>query len=283
MTVELAELNHNDIPGLINLSASVGWDYDEYEVRTLLKSGRVFGHKNHEGRVVSSAAIIPYDTKLASIGMVIVHKDFRGIGLAKEAVQKCTDSVSKEMVLMLIATNEGKPLYEKLGFTTVAFISKFLCDKFVAGNLQNHDGVFVEDFNPSDFPKLLDLDGAAFGDKRSIFLSSRIRQAHQCLVAKNNKGEIVGYGLSIKGPVNLILGPIGAPDWKTAALIIEKLAIKHEGRLRIDVPAGKEDFMSFLELSGFAKVNTPPVMAKGSAKIPPGNNMLYAIASQAYG
>ena len=44
MIAELAELNQYDIPGLIDLSASVGWDYDENEVRTLLESGRVFGH-----------------------------------------------------------------------------------------------------------------------------------------------------------------------------------------------------------------------------------------------
>lgn len=283
MIAELGELNQYDIPGLIDLSASVGWDYDENEVRTLLESGRVFGHKNSAGRIVSSSAIIPYDTKLASIGMVIVHEEFRGLGLAMEAVRKCAESITADRTVMLIATKEGQPLYEKMGFTTVDYISKFLCDKFVPENLLDHDGVFIEDFNQSDLTKLVDLDGAAFGDKRSVFLRNRISQSKQCLVVKNNNGEIIGYGLSIQGPVNLILGPIAAPDSETAALIVEKLALHHKGKLRIDVPEGRTDFMSYLERSGFVKSNTPPFMIKNSAAMPQRNKSLYAIASQAFG
>lgn len=283
MKADLTELDQFDIPGLIDLSASVGWDYDEYEVRTLLESGRVFGHKNAEGRIISSSAIIPYDTKLASIGMVIVHEEFRGLGLAMEAVRKCAESINGNMSLMLIATKEGKPLYEKAGFKTVDSIGKFLCDQFVPVHSQVHDGVFIEDFNQSDFAELVNMDWAAFGDKRSVFLRNRISQSKECLVVKNNNGEIIGYGLSIQGPVNLILGPIAAPDSDTAALIVEKLALHHKGKLRIDVPEGRTDFMPYLERSGFVKTNTPPVMMKNSAAMPQRNNTLYAIASQAFG
>ncbi|MEK3854237.1 GNAT family N-acetyltransferase [Cytobacillus sp. FSL H8-0458] len=283
MKADLTELDQLDIPGLIDLSESVGWDYDEFEVRTLLESGRVFGHKNSAGSIVSSSAIIPYDTKLASIGMVIVHEEFRGLGLAMEAIRKCAESINGDRSLMLIATKEGMPLYEKMGFKTVDYISKFLCDQFVPVKIQKHDGLFIEDFNQSDFAQLVDLDGAAFGDRRSVFLRNRISQSKQCLVVKNNNGEIIGYGLSIQGPVNLILGPIAAADPDTAALIAEKLALHHKGKLRIDVPEGRADFMSYLERSGFVKTNTPPVMMKNPAAMPQRDNSLYAIASQAFG
>ncbi|MDM5225214.1 GNAT family N-acetyltransferase [Cytobacillus sp. NJ13] len=281
MILELGELNESDIPGLIDLSASVGWDYDEHEVGTLLRSGRVFGHKNAEGSIVSSAAIIRYDTNLASIGMVIVHEEYRGLGLGKEAAQRCASSVPGDIAVMLIATKEGKPLYEKMGFITVDFIHKYICDEVASD--KSEDGLSIEAFIQSDFPKILEIDAAAFGDKRSAFLRNRIRQSKQCLVAKNNNGEIIGYGLSIHGPVNLILGPIAAPDSETAALIVEKLALHHKGKLRIDVPEGRTDFMSYLERSGFVKANTPPVMMKNSAAMPQRNHSLYAIASQAFG
>jgi predicted N-acetyltransferase YhbS len=281
MIFELRELNERDIPGLIDLSASVGWDYDEHEVETLLRSGRVFGHKNAEGRIVSSAAIIRYDTNLASIGMVIVHEDYRGLGLGKEAAQTCASSVPADIAVMLIATKEGKPLYEKMGFITVDFIHKYICDEFASD--KPAEGISIEAFNQADFPKILQIDAAAFGDKRSVFLRNRISQSKQCLVAKNNNGEIIGYGLSIQGPVHLILGPIAAADSETAALIVENLALHHIGKLRIDVPEGRTDFMSFLERSGFVKANTPPIMMKNSAAMPQRNHSLYAIASQAFG
>ncbi|WP_231687660.1 hypothetical protein [Bacillus sp. CHD6a] len=56
-----------DIPGLIELSASVGWDYDKNEIQTIMSSGKVYGYKIDEGVIVASAAIIPYGVNLASI------------------------------------------------------------------------------------------------------------------------------------------------------------------------------------------------------------------------
>lgn len=35
----------------INLSASVGWDYDESEINTIVSVGTVYGHKTEHGRV----------------------------------------------------------------------------------------------------------------------------------------------------------------------------------------------------------------------------------------
>ncbi|MFS1515054.1 GNAT family N-acetyltransferase [Bacillus sp. SCS-151] len=128
--LELFELNTDDINSLIELSTSVDWDYDKYEIGTVLSTGTIFGHKNALGKVVSCAAIIPYDKNLASIGMVIVSKEFRGLGLGKEVTQKCIDACSKDKTIMLIATQDGKALYEKMGFRTVNYVHKYLCENY---------------------------------------------------------------------------------------------------------------------------------------------------------
>jgi GNAT superfamily N-acetyltransferase len=279
--LELVQFNKNDIKGLIELSASVGWDYDEYEIGTVLSSGKIFGHKNFEEQIVSSAAIIPYDTKLASIGMVIVNKEFRGMGLGKDATQKCIDFASSNTSIMLIATEEGKPLYEKMGFITVNCVHKFLCDDYKP--LNKSGGVTIEEFNGNDLKEILKLDKAAFGDKRSKFLQNRIDQSEKCLVVRDNQANIIGYGISILGPINLILGPIVAPDSQTAALILDRLASRHQGNLRIDVPSGNEEFMLFLEQRGFKQVSQPSVMVIHSVEMPPRNNTLFGIAAQIFG
>ncbi|WP_394139956.1 GNAT family N-acetyltransferase [Cytobacillus oceanisediminis] len=281
--LELVELNQSDILGLIELSASVGWDYDEHEIGTVLSSGKIFGHKNAQGKIVSSAASIPYDTHLASIGMVIVHEEYRGLGLGKEVTQKCVNNISKTSSIMLIATKEGKPLYEKMGFKTVDFVHKYLCDRFTATNTVCPSGIAIENFKDSDFRAILEIDQAAYGDKRSLFLCNRIKQSNQCVVVKDDRGKIIGYGLSILGPINLLLGPIAAPDSKTAALILHRLAVNYPGKLRIDVPSGNDELMFFLEQSGFVKVNKPPIMVLNTSNMPARNNTLFAIASQAFG
>ncbi|MED4204859.1 GNAT family N-acetyltransferase [Neobacillus mesonae] len=281
--LKLVQFGLNDIKGLIELSASVGWDYDKYEIRTVLSTGKIFGHKNSEGKIVSSAAIIPYDTNLASIGMVIVNKEYRGLGLGKEITQKCMDSESNDISIMLIATEEGKPLYEKMGFITVDRVHKYICDQYNVKKILNNGTLSIVDFTENDFPQIVNIDRAAFGDKRSKFLHKRIIQSEQCVVVKDHKSNIVGYGISILGPMNLILGPIVAPDSLTAAIILDRLASRHRGKLRIDVPSGNEKFLLFLEQCGFVKVNQPPIMVINSVKMPARNKTLFAIAAQIFG
>ncbi|MDX8366065.1 GNAT family N-acetyltransferase [Cytobacillus sp. IB215665] len=282
--LELFELNTDDINSLIELSTSVGWDYDKYEICTVLSTGKIFGYKNALGKVVSCAAIISYDTNLASIGMVIVSKEFRGLGLGRVVTQKCIDSCSNDKTIMLIATEDGKILYEKMDFRTVNYVHKYLCDSYTNNlKLLTNSNVTIRAFNEIDMNRIVDLDKAAFGDKRSDFLKVRINQSEQCIEARDNSGNIMGYGISIGGPINLILGPIVAPDHETAALILDKLAFEHQGKLRIDVPTGNDQFMLYLEQSGFNKVSEPPIMVINSENLPPRNSTLFGIAAQIFG
>lgn len=284
-TLTLNILDKYDIAGLIALSASVGWDYDEHEIRTVMSSGKIVGHKNEAGQIVSSAAIIPYDGNLASIGMVIVNQEYRGQGLGKEATQMCVDYVTEKTTTMLIATPEGKPLYENMGFKEVASVHKFICSTYKPANIKPPGALFfrVEELKEIDLDEVINIDNDAFGDSRRKFLTARVRQAHQALVIKNSSDRVIGYGLSILGPVNLILGPIVAPDTKSAEYLINELAKNHHGKLRIDVPDGKEEIKNFLRDRGFEKVSNPPVMIKNSDDMPKRNGHLYGIAAQIFG
>lgn len=282
-SLSLVQLEKNDVSDLIDLSGSIGWDYDENEIGTIMASGKIFGHKNREGKIVSSAAIIPYDTEVASIGMVIVDEVYRGLGLGKDATQKCIDSVPNTVSIMLIATEEGRPLYEKMGFKAVDSVHKYLCENYKTAISSNISGIVIEDFKDIHFNKVIKIDETAFGARRSNFLYNRIIQSENCIVAKDNKDNVIGYGAAILGPVNLILGPIVAPDIKVAALIVDSLAFRNQGKIRIDVPSGNEEFMILLQQRGFIMVSNPPIMIINSANMLPRDNTLFGIAAQVFG
>ncbi|MDC2864429.1 GNAT family N-acetyltransferase [Bacillus sp. BP-3] len=280
---KLSILDENDIEGLISLSELVGWDYDRNEIRTVMSSGKILGHKNEMGQIVSSAAIIAYDTNLASIGMVIVNPKYRGQGLGKKATKECINLAAEKTSIMLIATTEGKPLYKKMGFHEVGYVHKFICNNYTASDEYFSTRLKAEELRENDLNTVIELDKNAFGDSRREFLVNRIRQSHQSLVLKDEFGSILGYGLSILGPVNLILGPIVAPDYKAAAFLTHQLAFNHKGKLRIDIPTRDELFMTFLKDSGFEKVSQPPIMIINSDSMPIRNNHLYGIAAQIFG
>ncbi|KLH97092.1 GNAT family N-acetyltransferase [Brevibacillus formosus] len=282
----LHSLTISDIPGLIALSDSVGWDYDEAEIRTILSIGSVFGHKDTSGTLLSSAAIIPYEDKLASIGMVIVHPSSQGKGYGRELMKACMASVSTDTTIMLIATPEGEPLYKNLGFDTVDRIRKFIAERFVPkAPLPNEANVEFEmvPMELDDFSSVVELDKAALGSSRSHFLETRMRQASTCLVAKNRSGKIIGYGFAVQGPVNLIAGPIVAENAVMAEHLLCKLTQHHTGRVRIDVPDEQAAFHAYLEQNGFTQVSHPPVMVANATSLPRRDGTYWAIGAQIYG
>ncbi|MBG9944472.1 GNAT family N-acetyltransferase [Brevibacillus formosus] len=282
----LHSLTISDIPGLIALSDSVGWDYDETEIHTILSIGTAFGHKDASGTLLSSAAIIPYDDNLASIGMVIVHPSSQGKGYGRQLMKACMASVSTDTTIMLIATPEGEPLYKTLGFQTMDRIRKFIAERYEPEAPPQHeanDGLKIAPMEWDDFSSVVELDKAALGSSRSHFLKTRMRQANTCLVAKNRSGKIIGYGFAVQGPVNLIAGPIVAENAVMAEHLLYKLTQHHTGRVRIDVPDEQAAFHAYLEQNGFTQVSHPPVMVANATSLPRRDGTYWAIGAQIYG
>ncbi|MEN1935333.1 GNAT family N-acetyltransferase [Paenibacillus sp. 102] len=282
--IVIERIEEKDIPCLIHLSESVGWDYSSGEIKTIFQSGIVYGEKNEKGEIIASAAIISYGEKLASIGMVIVHPQYKGKGIGRRITEACIRSVSEKTPIMLIATKEGEPLYEKLGFQVVSHVSKYICNQYVTP--KDYDGskqyIFM-DYDEGDSDRIVKLDEAAFGVNRRNFIQRRIEQSEQCVVVKDRENNIVGYGMSVQTPENRIIGPTVALTDNIASGIVHHLAKDYKGKLRIDVPEGKEMFMEVLETAGFQKVDQPPIMLKNSTQFLKRNGELYGIAAQVFG
>ncbi|WP_400246797.1 GNAT family N-acetyltransferase [Niallia sp. JL1B1071] len=280
--ITMQQLNKSHMNDLLSLATIVGWDYDLEEIQTLLFSGTMFGHITLEKTVISCAAIIPYGARLASIGMVIVHPNYRGRGLAKALLIHCMNQVPRNMALMLIATKEGRPVYEKLSFKEYSHVTKLLGEGKQM-KLVELDGYTIHPLEKTDLEEMLVLDQAAFGSSRVLFLENRIKQAKDSLVLKNRKGVIVGYALTVKKPSNLVIGPIVAQDDEQAILLIQTIIANNPGSIRIDVVEGKNKVIEDLQKLGFQIANRPPVMVKNIEAFAKRNNCLYAIAAQAYG
>lgn len=276
-------LNKQDIPQLIGLSEKVGWDYDEPEIRTIMESGTVYGHKTTTGEIIACAAIVPYKEDLASLGMVIVHPDYRRLGLGKTATMKCVQSLPGSVPIMLISTPEGKPMYEQLGFKAIDGVQKFLCDSFQTPTNLDVSEYTIEPFQSSYLPQMVELDHAACGARRDKFLAVRIEQAKDAIVVKNSSGKVVGFALSIQGTVNLLIGPIVAPNHEVAVNLLDRLVVGNTSRIRIDIPQGQSEFGPVLMRCGFRMVSQPPIMILNGDELPKRSGQLFGIAAQVFG
>ncbi|MEB9738807.1 GNAT family N-acetyltransferase [Bacillus cereus] len=283
LEIRVERLREEKTGNIVSLSSYIGWDYNREEIETIFNAGIVYGVWNEREELIASAAIILYGEKLASIGMVIVHPDYKGRGIGKIITEACVKSVSAHTPIMLIATDEGKPLYEKLGFRAVSYVSKYICNSYNAKDYCVRNEDYVMNYEEGDLEKIIKIDEYAFGTNRKEFLKKRIMQSEQCIVVRDKEQNVLGYGLSIQTPENKIIGPVVAKNDEMGMRIVHDLARGHNGKLRMDVLEGKNDFMKELEIAGFKKVNTPPIMMKNSNRLIKRNSELYSIAAQIFG
>src|SRR3954447_20166323 len=114
----IAALGVNDAPGGLLLSAEAHWNQNEADWRFFLTKGMVFGIRDGDGRLIATAALLPYTSNNAWISMVLVTQNWRRRGLATKLLDACLKTARKqELTTWLDATPAGATVYGPLGFT----------------------------------------------------------------------------------------------------------------------------------------------------------------------
>ena len=93
------------------LVREAGWNQIAADWQIFLDLGTVYAVRTSAGRVIATAATLPYD-RFAWISMVLVARDFRRRGLASRLMRRCIDDLVKAgRVPVLDATPDGRQVY----------------------------------------------------------------------------------------------------------------------------------------------------------------------------
>jgi len=84
-----------------------------------LKSGRGFGFEFAPGRLGGAVVAMCYE-RTAAIGLLLVHHEISGRGHARRLMDAVFADCRRETYL-LFATEQGEPLYQKIGFESRDF------------------------------------------------------------------------------------------------------------------------------------------------------------------
>jgi GNAT superfamily N-acetyltransferase len=118
-TGSLRALRRSDVPDAMALSSLAGWNQRPRDWQLLLELNPA-GCLGIEvdGRVVATATLVTYGRRLAWVGMVLTHPDFRRQGLARRLMSTVLDRARSSGIqtLKLDATDEGESLYASFGF-----------------------------------------------------------------------------------------------------------------------------------------------------------------------
>src|SRR5882672_8247922 len=114
--IAIAKLGPDDALAGLELSTEAHWNQNEADWRFFLSQGTVFGVRDGDGRLIATAALLPYASANAWISMVLVTQNWRRRGLATKLLDACLSAARKQgLTTLLDATPAGATVYRPLG------------------------------------------------------------------------------------------------------------------------------------------------------------------------
>jgi GNAT superfamily N-acetyltransferase len=219
----------NDVASAMELSSAANWNQtpeDWCRIMQIYTEGcRCIGE---DGRIVATTSLLPYGTHLAWIGMVLTRPEYRRLGLARHLMEDAIAAAERYGIrtLKLDATDEGRPLYESLGFVVESIVERWGREgEGPAAASTVEDSASRGRFHPARISdEVLSQDAKAFGVERRTLLEM-LSASGRCDASAN------GYVLSRSGRTARYLGPcVATSETEAQQLITAHLASEeHEG------------------------------------------------------
>jgi GNAT superfamily N-acetyltransferase len=279
-----------DLPDCLDLAAGRGWAREDVKWRFALEAGSVFGVDDPGGGLAAAIAVTRYEPGLAVIGLLVVAARHARRGLGRRLTEFALEWAGGRVVY-LYATPEGQPLYEAMGFRVVGHVTRhagcFGSPAGVAGGGADSvgvagGGVLVRAGVAADQGEVLGLDRAGFGASRASVLGALGRVAEQVVVASDG-GGVAGHGCAWRNLGVLAVGPVMARDDGVARAVIEVMAARDGGAVRVDVPGRHGLVSDWLAARGVPAVGKDPVMSYGGKALPGERDLVYGLFMQAFG
>ena len=208
-------LSPADIPQACELSAAAGWNQTEDDwARVLALQPDLCIGIDFEERLAATGVGVCYGAAphpLAWIGMILTRQELRGLGCARAIMEMLTGVLDLRRVecIRLDATDQGRPLYLKLGFVDETPVERWFLPSAEARAART----------PMPYQPDPALDQIAFGVDRSAVLQ---------LLAREHAASISdGYAMARPGRVAAYFGPCVAKNAAAARELLEWFLATH--------------------------------------------------------
>ncbi|RUM24002.1 N-acetyltransferase [Rhizobium vallis] len=274
-SIVLAPFEAHHVGGALALSRAAGWAHrrEDWEMIRSLSEGRVALAGD---RVVGTALMTPFGDTCSAINMIIVDESQRGRGVGRKLTTAVLE-LAGDRECRLTATNDGLPLYEKLGFVAKHQIVRHQGVVSDVVSAENADWV-----GPDALPAIKALDRTAFGADRDAVYNALAKEGRFAAIRKGDR--IVAFAATRLFGKGEVVGPVAAESLEQARDLLAFILSGKKGRIvRVDIPE-QTGLSSPLEDWGLPREGTVVAMVRGAAgqsKIPAVQT--FCLASQAIG
>jgi GNAT superfamily N-acetyltransferase len=228
----MRRLTAGDVSAALQLSTEAGWNQTREDWCTLIEltpDGCLA--LEVDGELAATTTLVCYGQRLAWIGMVLTRIRYRGRGFARRLMTQALALADRMQIesVKLDATDQGRPLYEKMGFRCEQAVERWCWN----GDIPASSARETDELLPHYDWGRIDL--RKFGADRTELLS-RLARRNPPLVLNNS------YLFSRPGRLTSYLGPCVCETSENArALVHRALQIPSAGGWSWDLlPANPE-------------------------------------------
>ncbi len=275
LQTQLERFGEQHVEGALRLSRQAGWPHRLEDWRLALSLSDGIAAVDGDGQVVGTVIVTPFKMDAATINMVIVDEAMRGQGLGRKLMDAAF-RLAGNLPLRLVATTEGLPLYEKLGFRQTGTI---LQHQGIAGGMSAPAG--VEPASLANLPAIIALDRAACGADRERLIVYLATIGEFAVLRRD--GHVDAFAALRPFGRGEVIGPVVASSLEDAKALVSHFIAKRPGRfLRVDTDA-EAGLADWLAEQGLAHVGGGITMARPVEERAKPAVTTFALANQALG
>ncbi|GII66589.1 acetyltransferase [Sphaerisporangium krabiense] len=271
-------LGVDDLRDCLLLAIDRKWLPEEAKWRLLFEVGEVYGIDDPEGGLAGTVVLSRYGPRLGAVSMVLVATRYGRMGLGGRLMRHLIRQAG-DATLFLTATEYGRGLYEKLGFTAVGTVVTHI------GQLRPEPEDFKQDgvrpARETDLEAIGRLDLRASGAPRAEVIRRLPRFAERTRVAER-AGEVTGFGAAWRNVDNVVVGPVIAASTAMARALIAELTADLHGPVRLDVDTRHRALAEWVSSRGAVPAFSTTLMTYGG-DLPGDRARLYTPVMQALG
>lgn len=283
---EMRVMKETDLDAADTLRSLAGWHQTRQDwLRLLALQPDGCFVAEQEGRVVGTVTTTCYGGRLAWIGMLLVHPEWRGRGIGRALMRHALDYLRTEGVACagLDATPAGEPLYVSLGFRPARTLARWEVSA-LRQVAPPPPTTRVQQAQEVHWTAIAALDERACGALRTHLLHALAQQSQAVEVAMHESGQVRGFGMRREGARAHYLGPVIAESPQDAAALITSLLQGLEGQpVCWDIPAPNSAAVRLAEACGFIPQRSLTRMVLGLAAPQDQPAMQFAITDFATG
>lgn len=208
-----------DLSAALELSEQAGWNQTADDWRMLIDlAPEGCLAIEVDGELAATTTLLCYGRRLAWIGMVLTKKSYRGRGFARSLLTQAL-SLADQMAIETVkldATDQGQPLYEKMGFRSEQVVERWT--RQATGHATGTKVPIGErpTVRPTKKENWRMADHRAFGSDRSELLEKLAGRGQPPFVMD------CSYWLTRPGRYSHYLGPSVCDAPRTARTLVER-------------------------------------------------------------